>query len=104
MSTAPEAFVGQFIYRYEGGNVFRVISTAEGAMQWECIDGPAKGAKGEEQPQRFEITDKIYYVTWAEMAGACVSQVVDFAGMKMVSTIIKGTDRYVREGKIVREK
>ena len=38
-------------------------------MKWECIEGPEKGAKGEETPQRFRLNNKVFFATWVEKTG-----------------------------------
>lgn len=101
---AVEAYVGQFLYQYKAGSVYRVIAKEDKTMAWECIEGPEVGAKGLEKPERFKLTKQIYYATWVEKTGIQVSQALDFKNMKVYSTIVEGKDRYVLEGKIVREK
>ena len=101
---AKEAYIGQFLYQYKAGNVYRVTAKDSKTMLWECIKGDEVGAKGEETPQRFKVSKHVFYATWVEKTGVQVSQVVDFKGMKVYSTIIAGKDRYVLEGAVVREK
>lgn len=104
VAQASEAYIGTFLYKYKGGNTYRVIVSDRKIMKWECVDGSESGANGEEMPQRFKVADKIYFATWVEKTGINVSQVVDLKNMKVYSTIIDGKERYVLEGKIVREK
>jgi phenolic acid decarboxylase len=101
---ASEAFIGQFLYKYKGGNTYRVTVADSEHMKWECIEGSEKGAKGEETPQRFRVNNKVFYATWVEKTGINVSQVIDFKNMKVYSTIVDGKERYVLEGKVIREK
>lgn len=101
---ASEAYIGQFLYQYEGGNTYRVTALNEKEMQWECIEGSEKGVKGIETPERFKINQKVYFATWVEKTSINVSQVIDYKSMKVYSTIIDGNDRYVLNGKVVREK
>jgi phenolic acid decarboxylase len=103
-ATASEAYIGQFLYQYKGGNTYRVISLDHKTMQWECIEGSEKGAKGIETPERFKINSTVFFTTWVEKTGINVSQVVDLKKMKVYSTIVDGKDRYVLEGNVVREK
>lgn len=104
ISHASEAYIGQFIYKYEGGNVYRVTVNDAKSMSWVCVEGSEKGANGIEKPERFKVANKIYYATWVEKTGINVSQVIDLNNFKVYSTIIDGKDRYVLVGKIVREK
>lgn len=101
---AAEAYLGQFIYKYKGGDTYRVTVSDSKIMKWECIEGTEKGAIGIENPQRFKANDKVYFVTWVEKTGIYVSQMVDLKNMKVFSTIIDGKERYVVEGIISREK
>jgi phenolic acid decarboxylase len=101
---AAESYIGQFLYRYDGGSVYRVTVDDPLSMRWECIDGGEKGASGIERPERFKVVDNIYYATWVEKTGVSVSQVIDLSSMKVYSTIIDRADRYVLRGEIVREK
>lgn len=103
-STAAEAYLGQFLYKYDGGNTYRVIVNNAQSMSWQCIEGTEKGASGVETPQRFKVSTKIYFATWVEKTGINVSQVIDLKGMKVYSTIVDGKERYVLVGKIIREK
>ena len=100
---AAESYIGQFLYQYKTGTVYRVIANSK-TMSWECIQGSELGAKGIETPQRFKLNKHIYYATWVEKSGVQVSQALDFKGMKVYSTITDNKDRYVLEGTIVREK
>ncbi|MCB5207992.1 MoaF-related domain-containing protein [Methylovorus mays] len=101
---ASEAYMGQFLYQYEGGNVYRVTVSDAKSMAWKCIAGSEKGAHGTETPERFKVDDNIYFATWREKTGINVTQVIDLKNMKVYSTIIDGKERYVLSGKIVREK
>lgn len=101
---AKEAYIGQFLYQYKAGNVYRVTAKDSKTMQWECIKGSEVGAKGEETPQRFKVSKHVFYATWVEKTGIQVSQVIDFKRMNVYSTIVDGKDRYVLEGTVVREK
>jgi phenolic acid decarboxylase len=104
MVQASDAYIGQFLYKYIGGNTYRVTVNDRKTMKWECVEGSEKGSNGEEMPQRFKIANKIYFATWVEKTGINVSQVVDLKNMKVYSTIIDGKERYVLEGNVVREK
>lgn len=103
-SQASEAYLGQFLYKYDGGNTYRVIVNDAKSMSWQCIDGTEKGASGIETPQRYKVSNKVYFATWVEKTGINVSQVIDLKGMKVYSTIVDGKERYVLVGKIIREK
>lgn len=104
VAQASEAYIGQFLYKYKGGNTYRVTVNDRKTMKWECIEGSEKGANGEEMPQRFKVANKIYFATWVEKTGINVSQVVNLKNMKVYSTIVDGKERYVLEGNVVREK
>lgn len=101
---AAEAFVGQFLYKYDGGSVYRVMVKDPQLMTWTCVEGSEKGASGKEHPDRFKIADKIYFASWVEKTGINVTQVVNLNTMKVYSTIIAGKERYVVSGDIIREK
>ncbi len=96
--------MGRFLYKYDGGNVYRVTVSNANSMAWECIEGSEKGVSGVEKPERQKVDDKIYFVTWVEKTGIQVSQVINLNTMKVYSTIVDGKERYVLEGKITREK
>ncbi|MBF4991521.1 MoaF C-terminal domain-containing protein [Methylophilus sp. QUAN] len=101
---AAEAYLGQFLYQYDGGNVYRVTVKEAKSMSWLCIKGDEKGAHGVETPERFTVADKVYFATWIEKTGINVTQVINLNTMKVYSTIIDGKQRYVISGNIVREK
>lgn len=101
---ASEAFIGQFLFKYDGGSVYRVTVKDAKSMSWECIKGPEKGAHGIEKPDRSKVAAKIYFVSWVEKTGIHVSQVINLNSLKVYSTIIDGKERYVVSGDIIREK
>jgi phenolic acid decarboxylase len=101
---AAEAYLGQFLYQYDGGSVYRVTVKEAKSMSWLCIQGDEKGAHGVETPERFMVADKVYFATWVEKTGINVTQVINLNTMKVYSTIIDGKQRYVISGNIVREK
>lgn len=101
---AAESYIGQFLFNYEGGSVYRVTVKDAKSLAWECIKGPEKGAHGIEHPERFKVADKIYFVSWVEKTGIQVSQVINLNSLKVYSTIIDGQERYVVTGDIVRKK
>jgi len=101
---ASDTYMGQFLYKYEGGTTYRVTVDNDKSMSWVCIEGSEKGANGIEKPERFKVADKIYFATWVEKTGINVSQVINLKTMNVYSTIIDSKERYVLAGKIVREK
>ena len=101
---AAQPWQGQFLYSYEGGSVYRVTASHQKTMRWECIQGEEAGARGEESPERIEVRPDIYFVSWTEKSGVQVTQVLDFKSMKVYSTIIDQSARYVLRGSIKREK
>ncbi|MGQ2965050.1 phenolic acid decarboxylase [Methylophilus sp.] len=101
---AQEPYTGRFLFKYDGGSVYRVVVNGADSLAWQCIQGPEKGAKGIEKPQRFKVAEQIYFVSWTEKTGIQVSQVINLNTLKVYSTIIDGQERYVVSGNIVREK
>lgn len=101
---AAEAYIGQFLYQYDGGSVYRVTVKEGKSMSWLCIKGDEKGSHGTETPDRFTVADKVYFASWVEKTGINVTQVINLNTMKVYSTIIDGKERYVISGNIVREK
>ncbi len=104
VACAAEPYIGQFLYQYEGGSVYRVTVKEGKSMSWLCIKGAEKGAHGTETPERFTVADKVYFASWVEKTGINVTQVINLNTMKVYSTIIDGKERYVISGNIVREK
>lgn len=104
MAHAQVPWQGQFLYQYEGGSVYRVITDHTPIMRWTCLKGDEAGAAGEEKPERIQVTPEVYFVTWTERTGMQVTQVLDFKGMKVYSTVIDGSARYVLRGTLKREK
>lgn len=100
---ATEPYIGQFLYQYEGGDTYRVTVLDAENMTWEAISGAEKGASGHEKPQRFKIANQVYFVTWVEKTGIAVTQVINLQSRRVISTIVDGKERYVVQGKIVRE-
>ena len=103
-ANATEAYIGRFLYQYQGGNTYRVTVNDDKAMKWEALEGDEKGATGVETPQRFKVNNKVFFVTWVEKTGINVTQVLDLKNMKVYSTIIDGNERYVVKGNVIREK
>jgi phenolic acid decarboxylase len=101
---AKEAYTGRFLFKYDGGSVYRVVVNDANSLAWQCIQGAEKGAKGIEKPERFKVAEQIYFVSWTEKTGIQVSQVINLNSLKVYSTIIDGKQRYVLTGDIVREK
>ncbi|HSH85660.1 MAG: MoaF C-terminal domain-containing protein [Methylophilus sp.] len=101
---AAEPYIGQFLFKYEGDSVYRMIVSDSNSLSWACIQGPEKGANGIEKPERFKVADNIYFVSWVEKTGINVSQVINLNTRKVHATIIDGKQRYVISGDIVREK
>jgi phenolic acid decarboxylase len=101
---AQEAYTGRFLFKYDGGSVYRVVVNDAHSLTWQCIQGPEKGANGLEKPERFKVAEQIYFVSWTEKTGIQVSQVINLNSLKVYSTIIDGNQRYVLSGDIVREK
>lgn len=104
VACASESYIGQFLFNYEGGNVYRVTVKNAKSLSWECIKGPEKGAQGIENPERFKVADKIYFASWVEKTGIQVSRVINLNTLKVYSNIIEGEERYVVTGNIVSEK
>jgi phenolic acid decarboxylase len=101
---AKEAYTGRFLFKYDGGSVYRVVVNDAHTLAWQCIQGAEKGAYGLEKPERFKVAEQIYFVSWTEKTGTQVSQVINLNSLKVYSTIIDGNQRYVLSGDIVREK
>ncbi|WP_235559710.1 MULTISPECIES: MoaF C-terminal domain-containing protein [unclassified Methylophilus] len=104
VACASGSYIGQFLFNYEGGSVYRVILKDAMSLSRECIKGPEKGAQGIENPERFKVADKIYFSSWVEKTGIQVSRVINLNTLKVYSTIIEGEERYVVTGNIVSEK
>lgn len=96
-------WLGQFLYQYEGGTVYRVSVPNDTQMHWQCIQGSESGAAGDEKPQRIAVNDNIYFVTWTERSGAQVTQVLDFSQMHVYSTVVIGKEKFILRGTIRRE-
>lgn len=101
---ALQPWQGQFLYRYEGGNVYRVFADNTTTLRWQCIEGDEAGAQGEEHPDRLQVRPDVFFVSWTEKTGIHVTQVLDFKSMRVYSTITDGSARHVLRGKLIREK
>lgn len=101
---AKQPWIGQFLYKYDAGNTYRVTVQNASDMHWICVRGDEIGAEGNEKPQRLAVNQAIYFVTWTENSGVQVTQVLDFKKMKVNSTVIDGADKFVLSGTILREK
>jgi hypothetical protein len=44
VACASESYIGQFLFNYEGGNVYRVTVKNSKSLSRECIKGPEKSA------------------------------------------------------------
>lgn len=97
-----QPYIGEFFFRYNGGNTYRLTVPNDTDLRWECVDGSEVGANGTEKPQRFKVADNIYFATWVESTGVQVSQVLNFESNKVFATISEGKERYVLEGSIER--
>jgi len=94
---------GTFIYKYTDGPTYKVTIPNAETLNWECLEGAEKGAKGEERPTRFAVDDGVFFATWIEKSGVIVTQVVNLKSMKVYTTIVEGTERYVLTGEVVRQ-
>lgn len=99
---AQEPYIGQFIYRYNDGSVYRVTVHSATHLRWEAIQGPEKGRSGEEAVRRIKVREGIYFVNWLESSGVHVSQVVDLYKMAVYAHVYDGKQQYTSEGNIVR--
>ena len=102
MNTANRPYIGEFLYHYEGGGTYRLNVPNETDLHWECVKGSEVGAKGSEKPQRYEVANNVYFVTWIESTGVQISQALNFETNKVFVTISEGQDRYVLVGDIER--
>jgi phenolic acid decarboxylase len=97
-----EAYLGTFLYKYHGGNTYKLIVSDNVNIYWECVEGSEIGANGNEKAQRFEVAPGIYFATWVEKSGVNVSQALNFNSNTVFATIVEGTNRYVLTGDIER--
>jgi len=99
---AKEPYVGTFLYKYQGGNTFKVTVPNDQKLTWKCLSGAIKGESATEKPQRFKVADGIYFVTWLEKDGISVSQAINYNTGKIFTTVINGTRRSVHQGTVQR--
>jgi phenolic acid decarboxylase len=97
-----EAYIGTFLYKYHGGNTYKLIVPDNEHLYWECVEGSEIGANGNELTQRFEVAQGIYFATWVEKSGVNVAQALNFNANTVYATIVDGKDRYVLTGDIER--
>lgn len=81
---AAEAYIGQFLFKYDGGSVYRVTVNDAKSISWQCIQGPEKGANGVEKPERFKVADQIYFVSWVEKPGSMYRRSSTWARVKCI--------------------
>lgn len=81
-------FIGR-TFTFDYGDVqIRTTFLAEGRLRWECLAGPAAGQSGEENFQLTTVRPEIVFVAWQEKDKTVVAQVIDWANMRVHSSII----------------
>ncbi len=96
------AYIGSFVFKYAGGNTYRVDVPDDTSIRWECLAGDEKGKSEQERVDRRAIAHNIYFVSWTEKDGTIVSQVIDLNRHHVTSTISLGRNRYFLEGSVTR--
>ncbi|WP_242285084.1 MoaF N-terminal domain-containing protein [Bacillus cereus group sp. BfR-BA-01394] len=77
----PE-FIGKtFKITYDEKDVFNVKYVDYKKIQWEGIEGVAKGARGEENITFRQLAPGIFFINWLEKDGFSVSQTLDLNKM-----------------------
>lgn len=56
-------------------------------VEWEALEGPARGTTGTERTYVREIGPGMYFVSWLEASGTTVSQVLDLPAGRVLSFI-----------------
>ncbi len=80
-------FIGRtFIYDY-GDVQIRTTFLTESRLRWECLAGPTAGQTGEENFQVTTVRPRIVFVAWQETDKTVVAQVIDWANMRVHSSI-----------------
>jgi hypothetical protein len=96
------SFVGTFEYAYPDGLVIRVVVADEKHLDWEGIEGPAKGQRGREECDRREVAPGVHFISWLEKDGTAISQVVDLNRGTVLCNVTAGGQRCFMEGTVRR--
>ena len=99
----PEPYLGQFVYRYSTGDVYRFDVKDSISLSWQCLAGAEQGRAGQEQPERFKVADGIYFVAWIEQNGATITQVLNFNSNVVYTTAVHNETSSLLSGTIERE-
>ena len=94
-------FVGRtLLFAYDESGV-RVVGRFpdETTLIWEALSGPSSGQSGMETIDAAPVGDSLYFVSWIERGGTCVSQVLDLEAMR-VTAFISFDDAQGRKGQL----
>ena len=75
-----------------GDLVIRVRYLSESRLEWEQIEGPQAGSKGEEEYGHAVVREDVVFFWWQEKDTSIVTQVVDF-GRSTVHTTWTSPDK-----------
>jgi hypothetical protein len=68
-----------FLFDY-GDTVIHVRSVSETTLQWEQVEGPEAGLKGDETYGFSAVPPNVYFIWWQEKDKSVATQVVDLDG------------------------
>ncbi|MCU4836751.1 MoaF N-terminal domain-containing protein [Bacillus cereus] len=75
-------FIGKtFTITYDENDIFKVKYVDDKTIEWEGIEGVAKGASGKENITYRQLSPGIFFINWLEKEGFSVSQTLDLNKM-----------------------
>jgi len=99
-SEQPINLIGKTIeYRY-GESVYHVTIDSDSTLHWEAMAGDEKGVKANETYVAEFISPHQYFITWGEVNGIGVSQILDFEKGKVYNHLLRGRDASKGDGEI----
>jgi phenolic acid decarboxylase len=95
--------VGQtYVYDY-GDARYEVKCLTDTTLRWECVFGEEKGRQETDRYYQKELDGNAVFVTWAEVDGIGVSQVIDFNKNKVQSYLLIDKKIELAEAKITKK-
>jgi phenolic acid decarboxylase len=100
---AQTEHLGVFRYEYADGLAYEVRCDSETSLHWRCTAGDEQGREGTEVIDRVALRPRQHLLSWTEVDGLSVTQVIDYAEGRVDAVLVpKEGDRIVFKSKVSR--
>lgn len=96
----PQDLIGKTIEYAYGESIYHVTIDNSTEMHWEAMSGDEKGTKEDETYLIESVGDQLLFITWGEVNGIGVSQILDFNKGIVYNHLLRGRDVSTGQGKI----